>query len=999
MVSHHQNRALLSSLKGERSTAFSGLSGRRLRLAAGVCLFSLALGSNFGLGATRAAADCLQPCGGGQGPSDLWVEQDTRTLSDEALDVSTLTVGSSSPATLVINESADLTSVNATIGTPDKGEASVELSGAGSTWSNSSELTVGSNGGSGNITVSDGASLSTRRLALSTASWEQGAGGDGTLEVTGAGTVWTSTGGVDIARTEGSHGSLTISDGATAYIRNTGIYTGAGAAITITGDQTHVEIGNPEDTAQAAWLSPSGGSVTVSDGAYLYASGIYIGPDGSNLTTMTVTGPDTVVETRERIYVGGQNGFRDVDPMNGNGVLAISNGASVTSASVGAGMDPRSFGLIQVAGEGSQLSAQENTSLNAMGNVYAGYAGMGIIAVSDGAVLEADNEVRIGWLAGSSGVLVIGGLLDAEAAGTVIADKIVFGDGHGELAFNHTSSDYEFAAALSGAGILTAQAGTTILTGDSSDFTGTLNVTGGVLDMKGASGAAAVVMDGATLKGGGTVGSIDAHANSVVAPGNSAGTLTVTGDYRQADGSIYRAELVPGSSTIPTVGRSNRAAPVPNRASNDLIVIGGEATLESGAILDVVKDGSDRYRLDARYEILTADEGVAGAFKVQGDTRVSQFYDLLADYQPRSVSLISTQTSSFDSAALTFNQFAVAETLEALDSAAEIRGAVGIVQSAEEARLAFDQLSGEVHASAGAVLLEDSRFLREAIRRQVASETNGEGPALWSQGYGSWANVDSDGNGAGFDRNSGGVFFGAEGDFTDAFRLGFVGGYGNTSLNLAEGRGSVSIDSYSVGLYGAGTWDRLNLSMGVAQSWHQLGSQRGVRFDEFQDQLTADYNGRTAQAFAELGYRLDSGPVAFEPFAGLAYVNADTDAFVEDGGIAALRGAGVDTDATYSTLGLRTSGHFEVAGVPLAATGSMGWRHNFSDTSISSIQGFDIGNSFAVSSASLGRDVGFVEAGLTADLGSNARLSLAYSGQFGKEVNESGVKVRFDVSY
>lgn len=996
MVFHHQSRGLASLAFAERMRGFVQLSQRRRRLAAGVCLLSLAVSSNFGLGVSNALADCLQSCGGGQAPSDLWVDEGTKTLSDEDLGVSTLTVGSASAANLIIKESAALVSANATIGTEALGAGSVELTGAGSSWSNSSELTIGIYGGTGKVTVSDGAALTASRLALSTGSWEQGAGGTGTLEVSGQGTVWTNTGGVDVARTEGSTGSLTISDGAEAYIRNIGIYAGAGASITITGDETHVEIGNPEDEAEAAWLSPEGGSVDVADGAYLYASGIYVGSGGENPTTMTVSGSGTVVDTKHRIYVGGQNGSRDVDPMNGNGFLQISDGAQVSSATVGAGMDPRSFGLVHVTGEGSQLAARENADLGAAGNIYVGYAGTGVIGVSDGAVLEADGQIRIATVEGATGVLVIGGLIGSPlAAGTVLADEVVFGDGEGQIVFNHTSTDYEFAAALSGSGLLTAAAGTTILTGDSGDFTGTIDVLGGTLDMQGANNATAVVRSGATLTGDGTVGSIDARANSVIAPGNSPGKLRVNGDYKQAAGSIYRAELAPGVVDV-LQNVSNRAAPA---KSNDLISIDGEATLEPGAILDVVKYGTDRYRLDASYMILTADEGVTGVFDVQGDTRVSQFYDLLADYQDHAVSLISTQTSSFESAALTFNQFAVAETLQAMDPKADLREAVGIVQSAEDARLAFDQLSGEVHASAKATLLDDSRFLREAVGRQMSTGPAVEGPSFWTQAYGSWANLDSDGNGASIDRNGGGFFVGAEGDLAEAMRLGFVGGYGNTSLNLSEGRGSASIDNYSLGIYGQGTWDRLNLTLGAAQTWHELGTERRASFDTFEDQLSADYKGRTAQVFAELGYTLETGEASFEPFVGLAYVNTDTDAFTEEGGVAALSGAASDVDATYSTVGLRSSTRFDVAGLAMEASGTVGWRHNFSDTNVGSVHGFDMSNSFTVASASSDRDVGFIEAGLRADLGSSAALSISYSGQFGKEINDSGVKLRFDVNY
>ncbi|MDH4412430.1 MAG: autotransporter domain-containing protein [Rhizobium sp.] len=980
MVLHHDDRNNVRQRVPVSAGHVQGLSQRRLRLAAGVCLLTLISGSSVLLDVSPALAACPHSCGPNERPRDYSVDRGTETLPRRT-EVRDLTVGSSRSATLIVEKSADLTSQNAIVGTRAGGIATVEVTGVGSSWTNSSDLTVGLNGGTGKVVISNGASLTTRRLALSTGSWDDGRGGNGTLVVTGAGSTWRNTAGVEIALTSGSHGALTISSGARANIVNEGIRLGAGGSVTVTGAGTRVEIGNPARISNPASLRAVGGVVTVSGGASLYSSNIYIGADGGARATMTVDGLGTEVEAEARFYVGGQYGLSD-GGLNGDGSLTVSGGATIKAAVVGVGMDPRSSGAILVTGAGSALKAKANEDLDHDGNFYIGYTGTGVVTIADGGAIEVDGELRIGTNSTGYGTLVIGGNGDtAGTAGTVIADKIVFGAGHGEIVFNHTSLSYEFAAAISGKGILTAQAGTTILTGDSSGFTGTINVTGGILDMQGANGAVAVIDNGAVLKGDGKVGGVDARANSVIAPGNSPGTLTVTGNFSQAAGSIYRVEVSPDGS------------------QGDLVDIAGAATLAPGAILDVVKYGSARYALDVDHTILTADQGVTGTYIVQGDTRISQFYDLVAHYTSNSVSLKSTQTHSFASVASTTNQLAVAGGLQALPTSSDIRGAVGIVQTAEEARSAFDQLSGELHATTRAVILDDSRILRDAIGRQSATQVHSEGPSLWSQGYGSWANLDGDGNAAGFDRNAGGFFFGADGELTDAMRLGFLGGYGHASLGLSEGRGTASIDSYSFGVYGKGTWGSLDLSMGLAQSWHEVSSERNVQFDLFQDELFADYHGRTAQAFAELGYRIESGPVTFKPFAGLAYVNVNTDAFAENGGAAALRASADTTEATYSSIGLRASGHFDVVGVPLAATGVIGWRHNFGDASVSSVHGFDIGNSFTVSSASFDRDTAFVEVGLSAALGSSASLSVAYTGQFGQDVTDSGVRVRFDVNY
>lgn len=71
----------------------------------------------------------------------------------------------------------------------------------------------------------------------------------------------------------------------------------------------------------------------------------------------------------------------------------------------------------------------------------------------------------------------------------------------------------------------------------------------------------------------------------------------------------------------------------------------------------------------------------------------------------------------------------------------------------------------------------------------------------------------------------------------------------------------------------------------------------------YNDRLKAKYKARTAQVFGELGYAIDAGNgLAVEPFAGLAYVNYDSDTAHEKGGAGRLSGS-VEQDVTYSTLG------------------------------------------------------------------------------------------------
>ena len=68
-----------------------------------------------------------------------------------------------------------------------------------------------------------------------------------------------------------------------------------------------------------------------------------------------------------------------------------------------------------------------------------------------------------------TGILNIGGAEGqaAAAAGFLDAATLTLGGGAGRLNFNHLDTDYEFAAAMSGAGSINQVSGDTNLTGNS----------------------------------------------------------------------------------------------------------------------------------------------------------------------------------------------------------------------------------------------------------------------------------------------------------------------------------------------------------------------------------------------------------------------------------------------------------------------------------------------------------------------------------------------------
>lgn len=965
---------------------------------------------------------------------DLAVDEGTLALQG-TLSVVTASVGSDVAATLAISSGGSLTSENATVGGSDGGAGTVTISGAGSSWTSTGELTVGLDGGEGSITVSGGASFTARRLALSTASWQAGEGGDGSLTVTGNGTTWTNTGGVDIARTAGSTGSLTISDGASASIVKTGIYAGAGAEITITGEGTSVHVGSKTVAEDSAWLSPDGGTIMVSDGAYLFANGIYVGAGGSDLATMTVTGEGTVVEADVRLYVGGQNGSRDEDPMNGNGVLVVTDGAQVTIAgAVGAGMDPKSQGVITVTGEGSLLWAKANPAASALGNFYIGYNGSGTVTVADGAVIRADNEVRIGYDDQGDGTLIIGAAEGsaAAAAGTVETAKVVFGTGGGQIVFNHIlldpgtgdPIDYGFAAAIEGDGEILHLEGLTRLTGDSSDFSGSVLHENGILIVEGTlgDGTATVTVgdpdaaapyddvDGsALLAGTGTIGgNVGIHAGGAIVAGTDGepGTLTIDGDLVFTGGAVFGVQF---DEDAQQAGR---------------VHVTGTASL-AGTVAPVGLE--DRFRGAQSYTILTAEQGYTGTFS--GIDYTSAFLDAGLVYDDEDVLLtLARNDVGLDDVAGTPNQAATANGIESLGEDDEILQRI-LMLDALGASESFDSLSGEIAATMqGGLVLSSQFFSRTAIDRiaqafgdgdpastssiivssygpagALAPAAAGHGVALWTSVDGSSGSLDGSGNAASLDRSSIGAAFGADFAPGEASRLGLLAAYHSSDYD-ADGRASSSsADSWEVGAYGGVRLGEFALSGGAGYAWHDVETARVASIGNFTEALSGSTTGGSLQVFGEISraYVLPFGAqtLQVEPFAGIDYVHLSVDGYRETGGITALSIANSETDVAYTTLGLRTAMRLPSVGSGARLTGMLGWRHGFGDLTPTSKARFAGGSAFAVDGAPLSENLALVGAGVAIDLTPEASLSIDYRGAFGEASTENGGEARFTLRF
>ncbi|WP_347906186.1 autotransporter domain-containing protein [Pseudomonas purpurea] len=545
---------------------------------------------------------------------------------------------------------------------------------------------------------------------------------------------------------------------------------------------------------------------------------------------------------------------------------------------------------------------------------------------------------------------------------------------------------------ISGHGGLTKKGiGTLVMTG-ANTYAGPTLVNQGRLAINGSLASAVTVNDSGILGGSGRIAGLTAKSGGTVAPGNSIGTLNVAGDVTFEPGSTYAVELSPTSS--------------------DSIVASGKAVIQGATVSlslenspTLLTTGQVQSLLGHQFNILQAAGGIQGQFGA-----VLPSYAFIGgnlDYTATGVQLaVERNGNSFASVGQTPNQRSVAAATERLGAGNALYETVLLSPTAASAQQAFQQLSGEIHPAIGTLLINDSRYLRDAVGDRLrdsnlynAATPDSQQNNVWVKALGAWGKADGGHDNADYTSSIGGLLAGVDGLIAENTRLGFVTGYSDSSLNMGSGtHSSASVDSYHLGVYAGHEIDALRLSVGGSHSWHRIDTKRDLQLGDVSAKQKSKRDAQTTQVFTEAAYRLDLQPLALEPFANLAYVHLDSDGFTEKGGAAALKGGDDNRDAVLSTLGLRASKRLALnSQQQLDVSGTLGWQHNLSNTRSEENLAFASGGSpFSVQSVSMDRNAAVVGVRAGLALGRDTTLNLDYNGLLGSKDKTHGVGLTLD---
>lgn len=597
-------------------------------------------------------------------------------------------------------------------------------------------------------------------------------------------------------------------------------------------------------------------------------------------------------------------------------------------------------------------------------------------------------------------------------------------------------------------------------------YTGLFTVNQGTLAVDGLFLGPVRVNSGARLQGNGVIGATTVQAGGTLAPGNSIGALTVVGDLVFKPDSRFEIDASPdGTADFVSVER-------------------GKALL-AGDVLVLPEHGD--WQASTSYPVLYAEGGLDNTrFDSVSTGQEFAFLTPSLSYEDndRQVSLtLSRNATPFEEVAETPNELAVAKELE--QDKPPIYEQV-LVLDRPQARMAFQQLSNSWSASIRSSLLDDTRFLREAvltsgsglaIQQYVTAATrsllraggvslhSGATSPLVNSGDAVPFEVASDSHGSRFwshafhssadraqhqgipadDRSIHGMVLGMNHSINDGLSGGGFVGAQRSDLRRGHGQANAGIDSSHVGINMAGRWKELQFALGAAHTWHTVKSRRNVTVKGLEDTLVSRYSVRNTQVFGEISWpvpwqkappKVDSAAAAYtavafnhqgdpggrpdangglnangllstndglianglliEPFARVAWVNANNQGFIEQGGDAALNVRPARDSVLFSTAGLRLTHLMETATGTARLQGQLAWRHaggavrsvarqTFRDSAQQTV--------FDSEGQPLARSAWQLELGLAATLSKNAVLGMAYAGQYARRLQDHGIRM------
>jgi outer membrane autotransporter protein len=260
------------------------------------------------------------------------------------------------------------------------------------------------------------------------------------------------------------------------------------------------------------------------------------------------------------------------------------------------------------------------------------------------------------------------------------------------------------------------------------------------------------------------------------------------------------------------------------------------------------------------------------------------------------------------------------------------------------------------------------------------------GWSLFASGTGQFGDIQGNGNGTGYDFQTGGMTVGADKSLGKVFDgdlvAGVYAGYAGSEAKLDNAGGRIDANGGKFGVFGSWVKEGLYVNAQTGGGVSDYDTRRNV--------LGQRQNGNTTGyefiAESAIGHEWKSGGWRFGPEGALSYSYVGIDRFTENGGLAPLQIQEQNIHSLQTRLGWRTS--YELVGQNgwwLRPGINVSWAHEFLSTaeSIEARFASGAGGLFTTQPTRVGRDTAIAGANVTFGQGTRWSAWLAYEAEAG----------------
>ena len=476
--------------------------------------------------------------------------------------------------------------------------------------------------------------------------------------------------------------------------------------------------------------------------------------------------------------------------------------------------------------------------------------------------------------------------------------------------------------------------------------------------------------------------------------------INVVGGDATVNGAIQARGFDLGANTLGMIGglTINSGGSIATTLAGDSvygrILVNGESLITGGNVT-VIPTVTGALTNGTTYKIVDADSGTSGA-TVAIDNSNSPRYTFSGDTLNGDVNIYLSGIAPLSTLVTTPGALAVAPILDVNAPIGSdllvIQDAIAVLPTAGAIDNALAQLApGNTNLAAPWVAAQATRLFDDLWMAQVdqiqtaccdancepnkpavpadlnACKDAGQKGKWWAKGFGSQGEQGNVANMNGYDTDAYGLMLAYDKPLNNQTRVGFGGGYANSTIDGNNSSGSTDIDSYQITGYlhhEPGPWFA---QAAVTAGVNDYESTRHIVFPGVNRTATSDYTGQQYSGIVTVGKHYQVNETTITPLASLQASHLRVGSYTESGaGDANLRVESQDYTFVQSTLGVKAERVIRSGNSTYSPEVHAKWLHDFKSTTMEQDAAFTGGGAaFTAQGIKQDRDMFNVGAGVT----------------------------------